>query len=165
MPKAKAKHAGGRPTKYLPEYAKLAAKACAAGATTAQLADFFEVSISTICLWRLVHPEFSEALRDWKAVADAQVERSLYERACGYSHDETDIRVVGGVIVATPIRKVYPPDPTSMIFWLKNRQPDKWRDKPEPDDTLKRAAMRILGLDDPEPESGGAEPASDNPAT
>ena len=28
----------------------------------------------------------------------------------------------------------FPPDPTSMIFWLKNRQPDKWRDKRETGD-------------------------------
>jgi len=24
-----------------------------------------------------------------------------------------------------------PPDPTSMIFYLKNRRPDRWRDKQE----------------------------------
>ena len=24
-----------------------------------------------------------------------------------------------------------PPDTTAQIFWLKNRRPDKWRDKPE----------------------------------
>jgi hypothetical protein len=23
----------------------------------------------------------------------------------------------------------YPPDTTAAVFWLKNRQPDKWRDK------------------------------------
>jgi hypothetical protein len=27
--------------------------------------------------------------------------------------------------------KHYPPDPTAAIFWLKNRQKDKWRDKRE----------------------------------
>jgi hypothetical protein len=29
----------------------------------------------------------------------------------------------------------YPPDPTSMIFWLKNRQPQDWRDKQEHEHT------------------------------
>ena len=27
----------------------------------------------------------------------------------------------------------YPPDTTAAIFWLKNRQPEKWRDKKEVD--------------------------------
>jgi hypothetical protein len=42
-----------------------------------------------------------------------------------------DIRVVGGDIVQTPIRKFYPPDTTAAIFWLKNRAPAQWRDKQE----------------------------------
>lgn len=137
MRKTKPKAKRGRPTKYRPEYASEAAKACAAGATTAQLADFFGVSVRTVDLWRIVHPEFSQALKDWKSFADAQVERTLFERACGYECDEVDIRVVSGTIVKTPIRRVYPPDPTSMIFWLKNRQPDKWRNKPTDDEADK----------------------------
>ena len=28
--------------------------------------------------------------------------------------------------------KHIPPDTTAQIFWLKNRRPDRWRDKPEP---------------------------------
>jgi hypothetical protein len=31
--------------------------------------------------------------------------------------------------VETPLEKYYPPDTTAAIFWLKNRQKDKWRDK------------------------------------
>jgi hypothetical protein len=36
--------------------------------------------------------------------------------------------VVDGMIVDHPVRKVYPPDITAAIFWLKNRDPRKWRD-------------------------------------
>ena len=46
-------------------------------------------------------------------------------------HEDTDIRVVNGEIVITPIVKYYPPNATSLIFWLKNRQSAKWRDKTE----------------------------------
>ena len=42
--------------------------------------------------------------------------------------------MVNGQIVITPTIKHYPPDTTAGIFWLKNRQRDKWRDKPEADD-------------------------------
>lgn len=121
----------GRPTKYKPEFAEQAAKLCALGATDAQLADFFEVSVSTINLWKVQHPEFSESIKVPKDEADLRVEQSLYRRAMGYEHDEVDIRVVGGEVVQTPIRKYYPPDSTALIFWLKNRKPKDWRDKIE----------------------------------
>jgi len=121
----------GRPTKYKPEYVAQAAKLCQLGATDAQLADFFEVSLSTISLWKVEHPEFSEAIKIPKEQANERVAQSLYRRAMGYEHDEVDIKVVDKEIVITPIRKYYPPDSTAMIFWLKNRQPDQWRDKTE----------------------------------
>lgn len=120
-----------RPTKYKPEFSAQAAKLCALGATDAQLADFFEVSVSTINLWKVQHPEFSESIKVPKEAADTRVEQSLYRRAMGYEHDEVDIRVVAGGIVETPIRKHYPPDTTAAIFWLKNRNPAQWREKIE----------------------------------
>jgi len=121
----------GRPSKYKPEFAGQAAKLCALGATDPQLADFFEVALSTISLWKVQHQEFSDALKLAKEEADAKVEQSLYRRALGYEHDETDIRVVDHAIVQTPMRKIYPPDTTAAIFWLKNRKPAQWRDKGE----------------------------------
>lgn len=121
----------GRPSKYQPEFAEQAAKLCKLGATDAQLADFFEVSVSTVNLWKVQHPEFSESIKVPKTEADNRVEQSLFLRAMGYEHDEVDIRVVGGELVQTPIRKHYPPDATAMIFWLKNRKPADWRDKQE----------------------------------
>lgn len=129
------KHAGGRPTKYKPEYPDQAGKLCALGATDAQLADFFDVSVSTINLWKVEHQEFSESIKVPKAQADERVEQSLYRRAMGYEHDEIDIRVVDHAIVQTPVRKYYPPDSTAMIFWLKNRKAGEWRDKVETEHT------------------------------
>jgi hypothetical protein len=123
--------AAGRPSKYKEEYATQAAKLCKLGATDAQMADFFQVSISTINLWKVEHPEFSESISVPKDIADAKVEQSLYRRAMGYEHDEVDIRVVNGEIIETPIRKYYPPDTSAMIFWLKNRKKEEWRDKVE----------------------------------
>jgi hypothetical protein len=120
-----------RPTKYKPEFASQAAKLCSLGATDAQLADFFQVAVSTVQLWKVEHKEFSDSIKVPKAEADERVEQSLYRRAMGFEHDETDIRVVGGELVLTPIRKVYPPDTTAAIFWLKNRKPAEWRDKQE----------------------------------
>jgi hypothetical protein len=121
----------GRPTKYKIEYAEQAVKLSEMGATDAQLADFFEVDVSSISLWKVKHPEFKMALTLGKDVADEGVERSLYQRAMGYEYDDVDIRVIEGKIVQTPIRRRVPPDTSAMIFWLKNRKKSEWRDKVE----------------------------------
>ena len=52
----------------------------------------------------------------------------MYGIVLGYERDEVDIKVIGGEIVKTPIRKFYPPDTTAAIFWLKNRKSQEWRD-------------------------------------
>ena len=127
----------GRPSKYKPDYAEQAIKLCMLGMTDAEMASFFEVSESTLNLWKEVHPEFSESIKKGKAAADADVASRLYHRAMGYDHPEDDIRVVSGEIVITPTIKHYPPDTTAGIFWLKNRQRDKWRDKVETEVTGK----------------------------
>ena len=127
----------GRPSKYKDEFAEQARKLCLLGATDEVLADFFGVSRATISTWKIEHPGFLDALKAGKELADATIAESLYQRAKGYSHPEDDIRTVslpgggGSEIVITPTIKHYPPDATSMIFWLKNRRPDLWRDKRE----------------------------------
>jgi hypothetical protein len=124
-----------RPTKYKPEYVEQAAKLCALGATDIEIADFFDVDARTLYRWKAEHEAFCQSLKVSKEIADERVERSLFARANGYEHDEVDIRVVAGAIVQTPIRKFFPPDTTACIFWLKNRQPEKWRDKQDVEHT------------------------------
>lgn len=124
-----------RPTKYKPEYANQATIACRLGATDQDLAELFQVSRSTINLWKIEFPEFSDALKAPKETADFRVERSLYQRAIGYSHEEDDIRVVDNQIVITPTIKHYPPDTTACIFWLKNRMPEQYRANPDGGDS------------------------------
>ncbi|MDH0899672.1 terminase [Comamonas aquatica] len=130
---APVKKAIGRPSRYKPEFADQARKLCMLGHTDKELAVFFEVSEQTLNTWKKAHPEFLESLKGGKTLADAEVAAKLHHRALGYSHPDDDIRVVNGQIVITPTIKHYPPDTTAGIFWLKNRQRDKWRDKPEAD--------------------------------
>lgn len=118
----------GRPSKFDKAFIAQAEKLCKLGATDMEIADFFEVDVRTLYRWKAEHPEFCQALKAGKDVADERVERSLYARANGYEHDEVDIRVVDKAIVQTPIRKYYPPDTTAAIFWLKNRRPEQWRE-------------------------------------
>ena len=121
----------GRPTKYKKEYCEQAYKLCLLGATDAELADFFEVTESTLNLWKKNHKEFSESLKKGKVVADAEVANKLYKKAVGYEQEAVKIFQFQGQEVIVPYIEKYQPDATSAIFWLKNRQRDKWRDKQE----------------------------------
>jgi hypothetical protein len=125
------KHPGGRPTKYDKLYPKQAEKLCALGATDEDLANFFEVSIATINNWKVVHSEFLDALKNGREPADDRVERSLYQRAVGYSYDAVKIFMPASASepVYAPYREHVPPDTTAAIFWLKNRRKGEWRDK------------------------------------
>lgn len=125
---AKAGSKGGRPSKYQPAFAEQALKLCKLGATDKDLAEFFDVADSTISLWKNEQPAFSESLKAGKDALDSQVERSLFHRAMGYDHPEVHISNYQGVITETPLTKRYPPDTTAAIFWLKNRQPGRWRE-------------------------------------
>ena len=123
--------AGGRPTKYREEYAELAYKFCLLGATDKDLAEFFEVEEKTVNNWKEDYPEFLQSLKRGKTLADARMAESLYHRGRGYSHPEDKIFQYEGMPVIVPTTKHYPPDTAAGIFWLKNRQPQKWRDKQE----------------------------------
>jgi hypothetical protein len=122
--------AGGRPSKYDPKMIEQARKLCELGATDREVADFFEISESTLNLWKGLHPEFSESLKVGKTAADERVIQSLYRRATGYVHDAVKIAVNSqGEVTQVPFVEHYPPDTTAAIFWLKNRRKEEWRDR------------------------------------
>ena len=128
MSKKKASRKGGRPSKFDAVDRQQVEFLAKRGFTDAELAEFFKVTEQTWNNWKSAHPEFFESLKDWKAEADRKVERSLYERAKGYSHAEDKIFNANGKPLVVPTTKHYPPDTTAAIFWLKNRMKDEWRD-------------------------------------
>jgi hypothetical protein len=136
----------GRPTDYKEKYNEQAYKLCLLGATDAELADFFNVCEATINNWKNNIPEFLESIKRGKDIADSNVADRLYQRALGFEHDSEEIKVLsspgaGSYTERVAVKKIYPPDPTSAIFWLKNRQPTKWRDKQEIDHTSKGESL------------------------
>lgn len=103
------------------------------------------IHVATLCDWKNRFPQLSESLKKGKAPVDQQVENALFKRAIGYQYEEiiTDVEEYptsqvdeNGQIIVKEIRKTRTilktalPDTTAQIFWLKNRRPDKWRDKP-----------------------------------
>lgn len=117
----------GRPSAFRADYVERAYELCLLGLTDAQLAQCFDVSADTINEWKTAHVEFGEALRKGKQEADAKVVASLYKRATGYELLGQKVTKEGAVV---PFVELVPPDVVACIFWLKNRQPKLWRDKP-----------------------------------
>lgn len=112
------------------------------GSTDEQLAEFLQVNIDTIYEWKKVHPEFSDVIKKGKDAFDSrQVETSLLKRALGYTRTVERVTKQGDVL---PCIEEVPPDPVSCFFWLKNRNPERWKDKQEIDHRVTMVpALRI----------------------
>lgn len=101
------------------------------GLTDEQIAKNIGIHVSTLYTWKKKYNEIDEALKKGKEVVDYEVENALFKRAIGYDYEErkeTQEVVNGELKKKVEITKKHmPADPTSAIFWLKNRQPDKWQ--------------------------------------
>src|SRR5262245_22231705 len=82
---------GRKVYKYNPQYATVAAAMLRKGATIAELALAFGVQNATVWKWRQTYPEFDAAFEALGSVYDERVERTLAERAVGYSYDTEKI--------------------------------------------------------------------------
>ena len=75
------------------------------GLTDEQIANNCGITASTLYDWKKRFTEISDTLKRGKEVVDYEVENALLNKA------------LSG-------------DTTAQIFWLKNRRPARWRDKP-----------------------------------
>jgi hypothetical protein len=155
----------GRPTPYQKTYCKQVEKLCKLGATDKEISDFFDVVESTINLWKLDHPEFSESIKKGKIIADLTVAGSLFKKANGYTVKEVTFEkmdnkenlemtsdgelAIGDTYKKKVVKKEVPPDTTAAIFWLKNRRGkidatgQRWADKQEIDQTVNQRTVII----------------------
>lgn len=130
---AKGNKGGGRPEAYEPRFVTIARAMALQGATDEEIAVALDVSVRTLYLWKARHEEFSAALKAQKDIADDRVERSLYNRAVGYTYDAVKIFLPRGAVepVIVPYKEHVPPDPGAAFNWLRNRRKDTWRDSKE----------------------------------
>ena len=113
------------------------------GLTDEQIAWNMGIAERTFTMWKERFPAIVAALKKGKAPADIVVENALYKSATGYYVTikkpikvKTKRQLAGkGTIEEEKIEFVedemyIPPNPTAQIFWLKNRKPQVWRDRP-----------------------------------
>ena len=118
----------GRKTKKSDELTKVIMECYELGMIDRQVCDIVGITDTTLNTWKKKYPEFLASIRLAKAKHDNDVECALLKAAKG--HEYTTSKVIvdkTGNEHCIPETNYYPPNPTSAIFWLKNRR--GWRDK------------------------------------
>ena len=135
MKKRKAvKRAVGRPSKFKEHYTKIAFLACEMGYTDKDLANFFNTTKPTLYAWQRRNPAFAKAIERGKTLADAKVAEALYRCGIGQEIPEIVTFIYGdGQIKQTVTYRHIPPNIRVCLFWLRNRQPEKWGNVSERD--------------------------------
>lgn len=114
------------------------------GLTDEQIAHNMGIHRDTLNQWKKKYSVISDTLKKGKEIVDIQVENALFKKALGIKETVKkaikvrEVKYDEGKRVSEKEHIEYvdeevfvPPDTTAQIFWLKNRQPDKWRDKVE----------------------------------
>lgn len=107
------------------------------GLTDAQIAHNIGVTDRSFSDWKGKFDSISSALKKGRKPVEVEVENALLKKALGYTYEEVTEEVetlTNGKqrSIRRTVTKAMPPDTGAMIFWLKNRKPMQWRDKPEP---------------------------------
>ena len=77
---------------------------------------------------------------------ERQVEQALLRRALGLTVTETRTEVTEKGEKTVTLEKEVPPDISAQMFWLKNRRPDRWREKPTPPKEQSRLENNLLEI-------------------
>lgn len=167
-PRKKNPQKGGRKTLYKKEFDDLAHGYALLGLTDSQMAKYFGVSDKTFDNWKKKYPSFLRSINSGKEPADAEVARSLIDRAKGYEWDEEvpikvkevtynngkRVREVETVVMKT-VHRVVPPDTRAIQYWMNNRrrkrlepaegeEPDNsWAERHEIDHTSKGEKVAV----------------------
>jgi transcriptional regulator with XRE-family HTH domain len=108
------------------------------GLTEEQIAKNMGIGRTTLYEWKKKEPNIANTLKKGKEVIDFEVENALLKKALGYTVTLNKQKVTkDGDVVDIQEDVHIAPDTTAQIFWLKNRKPDKWRDKVQNDDDEK----------------------------
>ncbi len=139
----------GRPTKYKKEYIEEAKELSLLGYDAVRLAKHFGVHSSTFEEWKAKHEEFREAIQEAKDRYDsAQVENSLLKRAVtGYKITEVKVEEdQEGRKKTTKTTREVPADTRAQMYWLNNRNPNRWKNKSKVEVEVNDSPLSIQDL-------------------
>lgn len=107
--------------------------------TKNELARKLGIAPKTLSLWESKYPEIEEALRQGREITDVRVENAILKKALGFETTEVKkvVKADGAEEITTVVKSV-PPDVSAASVWLKNRCPERWRDKPQEEDSLSK---------------------------
>ena len=147
----------------IPERAEVISTWARNGLTKEEIAEQMGTSRSTLAVWAKKCPDISDALKNARAYADARVENALFKKAVGYTvlvpreirtkraeYDKDGRKIEESEEIKIQMVEEYvQPELGAIAFYLKNRLPDKYRDKwPEIQKDDEQAAgavcMRVL---------------------
>lgn len=127
----KKKETRGRPTKINDALKAKLVSLFEEGRTEEEAARIVGIHVNTLRNWKHQHPDFLWSVNEAKEIADDLVESALFTRAVGFQHQAVKIMSYEGVSFEHKYTEIVAPDTSAAVFWLKNRRPDKWRDKQE----------------------------------
>ena len=122
---------------YRKEFAVAMSALVANGIGQEDAARLLEIAPETLRRWSMRHPEFREALRT--PCAAERAEAALLKRALGFRQEEASSEELVDkksgelleVLKRRVITKEVPPDVRALLFWLKNRCPERWCERPD----------------------------------
>ena len=127
------------------------------GLTDEQIADNIGIRRETLYDWKKKYPHISNALKRGKDVVDIQVENALLNKAQGITKTlikpikiktvtyDNGKRVKEEEHIEYAEEEVFvPPDTVAQIFWLKNRKPNTWKDKPVDNEGQQDNTVRVI---------------------
>jgi hypothetical protein len=121
----------GPKSTYKSEYQETIYKLCLLNLSDAEIANTFEIPEQTLSRWKTQFPDLREAMSRGRELADANVAERLFNRAMGYEAKAVKIFMPAGAEspVYAPYIEHHPPDTQAASLWLRNRQPQKWRER------------------------------------
>jgi|SRR5882672_2876221 len=121
----------GRPSQFSDVLHRKIIELTEQGKTVEEICEIVGVHPTTLYIWQKEKEEFRYTIRQARKLADKMVEAALFQRAIGYKHRAVKIFCdKNGDITEHEYIEHYPPSEIAGIFWLKNRQPKRWADKP-----------------------------------
>lgn len=128
----KPKNKGGRPPKLTPFKIQKTKELIEEGKNNKEIAEILNVTTTTLNNWKSMSEQFLTTYNEAKHNLNEAVRSSLFSKATGYTIEKRKVIIDDTGKKRTEIEEVYyPPDTQAQQFWLKNKDPENFKDKTE----------------------------------